>query len=273
MTDAVATAGQLAAERPARQNEALLDFQAVSSVLLVSSSRLVREATRALIERHEGFHVIGEAGDRSHTLRVLGNLHPDVILFDLDPDHAVGIETIREIVRDRPSIKIVAVSMHGEDAIVESALRAGVRGFISKAERSADLVEVLTTVARGESYLSPQIAGQVMDWVRNRTLMSTKNPALEGLFEREIQVLRLVAEGRSSKEVAVALNLAVETVRTYRKSLMKKLKIHNVAELILFAASAGVIVLADPNKSRHDRGGAPAQEPASELGVSDVDEA
>jgi DNA-binding NarL/FixJ family response regulator len=87
-----------------------------------------------------------------------------------------------------------------------------------------------------------------MDWVRNRTLMSTKNPALEGLFEREIQVLRLVAEGRSSKEVAVALNLAVETVRTYRKSLMKKLKIHNVAELILFAASAGVIVLADPNK-------------------------
>ena len=234
----------------------------MSSILLVSSFRLVREATRALIERHEEFHVIGEAGDRSHTVRVLGNLHPDVILFDLDPDYAGGIETIREIVRDRASIKIVAVSMHSEDAIVESALRAGVRGFISKAGRSADLVEVLTTVARGESYLSPHIAGQVMDWVRNRTLMSTKNPALEGLFEREIQVLRLVAEGRTSKEVAVALNLAVEIVRTYRKSLMRKLKIHNIAALVHFAASAGVIVLPDANSDRHNQGEAPVREPA-----------
>ena len=137
MTHAVATDGQLAAERPARQKEAFLDFQAVSSILLVSSFRLVREATRALIERHEEFQVIGEAGDRSHALRVLSNLHPGLILFDLDPDYASGIETIRDIVTDRPSITIVAVSMHSEDAIVESALRAGVRGFISKAGRSA----------------------------------------------------------------------------------------------------------------------------------------
>lgn len=235
----------------------------MSSILLVSSFRLLREATRALIERHEDFQVIGETDGGSHTLRVLSSLRPDVILFDLDPDYAGAIGTISEIVRDRPSIKIIALSMRDEDAIVESALRAGVRGFISKAGRSADLVEVLTTVARGESYLSPHIAGQVMDWVRKRTLMSTRNPALAGLFEREVQVLRLLAEGRSSKEVATALNLAVETVRTYRKSLMKKLKIHNVAELVHFAASAGVIVLAEPNKGTYDRSDAPAQEPAS----------
>jgi DNA-binding NarL/FixJ family response regulator len=182
----VAITGQLVAEQPARQDEAFLDFQPVCSVLLVSNFRLVREAMRALIERHEEFQVIGEAKDRNHTLRVLSNLHPDVILFDLDPDYAGGIETIREIVRGRPSTKIIAVSMHSEDAIVESAL-CGIRGFISKAGRSADLIEVLSSVARGESYLSPHIAAQVMDWVRNRTLMSTKNPALEGLFEREIQ--------------------------------------------------------------------------------------
>jgi DNA-binding NarL/FixJ family response regulator len=245
VTDAVATAGQLAAERPARQNEGLLDFQAVSSVLLVSSFRLVREATRALIERHEEFQVIGEADDRSHTLCVLGNLDPDVVLFDLDPDYAGGIETIREIVRDRPSIKIVAVSMHSEDAIVESALRAGVLGFICKAGPSDRLTDILKTVAQGGAYLSPLIVGQLIDRLKTGELRSTPNPALEGLTEREVQVLRLLAEGLASKEVAAALNLAVETVRSYRKSLMKKLKIHNVAGLVQFAASAGVIVVVE----------------------------
>jgi DNA-binding NarL/FixJ family response regulator len=245
VTHAVVTAGQLEAEKPARQDEAFLDSQAVCSVLLVSSFRLVREATRALIERHEEFQVIGEAGDPSHALRVLSNLHPDVILFDLDSDYASGIETIREIIRDRPSVKIVAVSMRCDHAIVEEAVRAGVIGFICKAGPSDSLTDILKTVAQGGAYLSPLIVGQLIDRLKNNELKSTPNPALEGLTEREVQVLRLLAEGLASKEVAAALNLAVETVRSYRKSLMKKLKIHNVAGLVQFAASAGVIVVAE----------------------------
>jgi len=229
------------------------EFEAVYSVLLVSSFRLAREAAKALIELHPDFKVVEEAAERSHVLRVLASLHPDVILFDLDPDYAAGIETIRGILKNAPHIKIVVLSMHDEDATVESALRAGVRGFISKAGRSVDLVEVLKTIVQGEAYLCPRIIARVIGWVRNRELKGAPNHALEGLSEREVQVLRLLADGQTSKEIACSLNLAVETVRTYRKTLMKKLQVNNVAGLIRFAASAGLIAIAEQHKS--DKGG------------------
>lgn len=231
------------------------EFQVVHSVLLVSSFRLVREAVKALIERHEDFQVIGETDDRDHTLRLLSSLNPDVILVDLDPEHDAAIETIREIIEDRPGIKIVALSMHSEDAIVENALRSGVRGYMSKGGSSADVVEVLKAVARGGAYLSPVAAARAMDWIRNAK--TRLNPALESLTQREVQVLRLIAGGKVSKEVASELNLAVETVRTYRKTLMKKLKIHNVAELVQFALAVGVIVIPGPKDSGGDSGGNP----------------
>lgn len=221
------------------------ELQAVHSVLLVASFRLFREAMRALIERHQNFQVIGETVDRSDTLRLLGTLCPDVILFDLDPDHDAGIETIRGFVRNHPGIRIVALAMRCDDAIVESAVRAGILGYICKAGPSDSLTDILKTVAQGGAYLSPLIVGRLIDRLKNGELRSTPNPALNSLTEREVQVLRLLAEGLASKEVAAALNLAVETVRSYRKSLMKKLKIHNVAGLVQFAASAGVIVVAE----------------------------
>lgn len=211
------------------------------SVLLVSSFRLVREAVKVLIDGHENLQVIGAADDRSQTLHLLTSLRADLVLFDLDPDYEAGLETIREIIKDHPGIKIVALSMHGESAILRSALRAGVRGFMSKAGTSADVVEVLKIVAGGGAYLSPNVAAQVMDWVKNGK--SELNPALESLTERERQVLRLLAEGKGSKEISFDLNLGVETIRTYRKTLMQKLGIHNVTELMRFALSNGVIVI------------------------------
>jgi DNA-binding NarL/FixJ family response regulator len=221
----------------------------VHSVLLVSSFQLVREVVRALIETGEDFHVAAEAGDRSGTLRIARDLRPDLILFDLDPEYAAGIETIREIIRDRPGVRVVAFSMHSEDLIIDSVLRAGVRGFLSKTGPSWELTAVLRVVAGGEAYLSPRIAARVMDWVKNRKLTNTRVPALAGLKEREIEVLGLLAEGRTSKEIAGDLNLAVETIRTYRKSLMKKLQVHNVAGLIQFAAAAGLMTIARAKES------------------------
>jgi two-component system response regulator NreC len=215
----------------------------------------MREAVKALIDLHEDFHVIGETDNGSQTLLILNSLHPDVILVDLDPDYEAGLETIREIIRDHPSTKIVALSMHGEGAILKSAVRAGVRGYMSKAGPSTDVVEVLKIVVRGGAYLSPNIATQVMDWVKNAK--SELNPALESLTEREKQVLRLLAEGKGSKEIATSLNLGVETIRTYRKTLMQKLSIHNVTELIKFAFSNGVLVIPAPK----DPGGAEGEDP------------
>jgi DNA-binding NarL/FixJ family response regulator len=223
----------------------------VHSVLLVASFRLVREGMRAIIDRDKNFRVIGETDDRGQLLRLLGTHRPDLILFDLDPAHDIGIETISAIARNHPGSRIIALSMRCEDALVESAVRAGVIGFVCKEEPSDNLTDILKTVAQGGAYLSPIIVSKLMDRLKNGELRSTPNPALAGLTEREVQVLRLLAGGLASKEVAAALNLAVETVRSYRKSLMKKLKVHNVAGLVQFAASAGVIVVAGLT----DRGG------------------
>jgi DNA-binding NarL/FixJ family response regulator len=235
----------------------------VYSVLLVASFRLVREGMRAIIDRDKNFRVIGETDDRGQTLRLAGTQCPDVILFDLDPAHDAGIETISEIVRNHPGSRIIALSMRCEDALIESAVRAGVLGFICKGEPSDNLTDILKTVAQGGAYLSPLIVGQLMDHLKNGELRSTPNPALAGLTEREVQVLRLLAGGLASKEVAAALNLAVETVRSYRKSLMKKLKVHNVAGLVQFASSAGVIVVAGfTNRG----GGLESQQPSDRPG-------
>jgi DNA-binding NarL/FixJ family response regulator len=227
--------------------------QAMYSVLLVSSLRLVREAVKALIDRHPDFQVIGETDDRRQTLHILTTLRPDVILFDLDPDYEARLETIKEIIKDHSGMKVVALSMHGEGAVLKSAVRAGVRAFMSKSGPSTDVVEVLKIVARGGAYLSPNIATQVMDWVKSAK--SELNPALQSLTEREKQVLRLVAEGKGSKEIATDLNLGVETIRTYRKTLMQKLGIHNVTELIKFAFSNGVIVIPASKNLPGDDGG------------------
>jgi len=218
------------------------------SIFLVASFRLVREAVRALIERHKDFQIIGEAEDRPHILQLLTSLHPDLILFDLDPDYAAAIETIKAILRDRPGSRIIALSMRVDDAVVESAVRAGVRGFVAKGEPSGDLAEVLRTVAQGGAYLSPHVAAQLMGWVKNRELKRAPDPALDVLTEREVLVLRLLAEGRTNKEVASSLNLGVETVRSYRKSMMRKLKLRNMAALMRFAVSAGLIVITGPTE-------------------------
>ena len=216
------------------------------SVLLVSSCQLVREAVRALIERHANFQVLGEAGDLEHTLRALRNLRPDLVLLDLDPDYAAAVDTIKGIVKYYSDIRLIVLSTHLEGDVVESALRAGVRGFISKTGSSREMFEILKTVAQGEAYLSPQLATWLMEWVRSGKPPRSWSSTLQGLTQREIQVLKLLAEGRVNKEIAAALNLGVETVRSHRKSLMNKLEIHNVADLTRFAASAGVIAIAEP---------------------------
>jgi DNA-binding NarL/FixJ family response regulator len=142
----------------------------VPSVLLVSRCQLVREAVRALIERHANFQVLGEAGDLEHTLRALRNLRPDVVLVDLDPDHAAAVDMIDGIVKYHADIGVIVLSTHLEDDVVES----GCPRFISKASSSRELSEIPETVARGEAYLSPLLATWLMEWVR-----SGKPPQLE----------------------------------------------------------------------------------------------
>ena len=218
----------------------------VYSVLLVAIFQLVREGIRAVIERDSDFQVIIEAGDRSQIMQALDTLRVDLIVFELDPDRALSIETIKLILQNYPSNKIIALSTYDDDAIVENVVRAGVRGFLSKGEPSGDLLKALKMVAEGGAYLSPAIVARVMDLVRTRELRNRRHPALNILSNREVQVLKLLAEGKTATEIANVLHLSADTVRTYRKTMMHKLKIYSLSQLMQFALSVGLIVIATP---------------------------
>ena len=152
-----------------------------------------------------------------------------------------GIEATTEILRHCPETKIVILSMYDDEHSVVSAIRSGARAFVLKKASDNDLLDALRTVAKGGSYLSPQVSDRLLHRIQRGDLESKQVPsALEGLSPRELQVLRLVAEGKTSKEIAVMLDLGLQTVRSYRKTMMKKLGVNNVAGLTQLALSAGL---------------------------------
>ena len=152
-----------------------------------------------------------------------------------------GIEATTEILRHCPETKIVILSMYDDEHSVVSAIRSGARAFVLKKASDNDLLDALRTVAKGGSYLSPQVSDRLLHRIQRGDLEAKQVPsALEGLSPRELQVLRLVAEGKTSKEIAVMLDLGLQTVRSYRKTMMKKLGVNNVAGLTQLALSAGL---------------------------------
>jgi DNA-binding NarL/FixJ family response regulator len=153
-----------------------------------------------------------------------------------------GVETTAEILRHHPEAKIIILSMYDDEHSVVGAIRSGARGFVLKKASDKDLVEALRTVAGGGAYLSSQVSDQLLTRIQRGNLNAEPAPsALEGLSPRELQVLRLVAEGKTSKDIAVLLDLGLQTVRSYRKTMMKKLGVSNVAGLTQLALSSGIM--------------------------------
>jgi DNA-binding NarL/FixJ family response regulator len=166
---------------------------------------------------------------------------PDVVLMDIGLPGLNGIETTVEILRHCPDMKVVILSMYDDEHSVVSAIRSGARAFVLKKASDNDLLDALRTVAKGGSYLSPQVSDRLLHRIQKGDLDSKPAPTvLDGLSPRELQVLRLVAEGKTSKEIAVMLDLGLQTVRSYRKTMMKKLGVNNVAGLTQMALTAGI---------------------------------
>jgi DNA-binding NarL/FixJ family response regulator len=151
-----------------------------------------------------------------------------------------GIEATTEIVRHCPNTKVVVLSGYDDEVSVMNAIKAGARGYILKRASLTDMLEAIRTVARGGSYLSPQVSDRLLRRIQTGNTSTSNSPMLQGLSPREVQVLRLVAEGKSSKEIAGVLNLELETVRSYRKTMMKKLGVNNAATLTKVAVQAGL---------------------------------
>jgi DNA-binding NarL/FixJ family response regulator len=210
-------------------------------ILLVDDHKLMTAGIRAILERSHDFEVIGEVMSGTEAIAACQQHHPDMIVMDIGLPGINGVETTQIIVRDAPGIKVVMLSIYADQYSVVSAIRAGAQGYVLKKASGSDLLEALRTAAKGGSYLSPQVSDHLLRGIRRIGPESTPSTsALEVLAPRELQVFRLVAEGNASKDIAVLLDLGLETVRTYRKTMMGKLGVNNVAGVTQIAVAIGV---------------------------------
>ena len=213
----------------------------IFDILLVDDHKIMRDGIKAILKHVTEFSVVGEADNGADAVQMVRKAHPHMVLMDVSLPGLNGIEATTEIIRHCPETKVVILSMYDDENSVISAIRSGARAFVLKKASDQELVDALRTVAKGGSYLSPQVSDRLLNRIQKGDLDSRNVPqALEGLSPRELQVLRLVAEGKTSKEIAVLLDLGLQTVRSYRKTMMKKLGVSNVAGLTQLALSAGI---------------------------------
>lgn len=210
-------------------------------VLLVDDHKIMRDGIKAILKHSEEFHVVGEAETGSDAVQMCRKMKPGIVLMDIGLPGLNGIEATTEVLRHCPDTKIVILSMYDDEHSVVNAIRSGARAFVLKKASDNDLIDALRTVAKGGSYLSPQVSDRLLHRIQRGDLEAKSvSSALDDLSPRELQVLRLVAEGKTSKEVAVMLDLGLQTVRSYRKTMMKKLGVNNVAGLTQLALAAGL---------------------------------
>ena len=205
-------------------------------VLIADDHPLYRQGLKALLEK-EGFEVVAAAADGHEALALASRLHPDVAVLDIAMPGLNGLDAAREMHRGQLARAIVLLTMHTEDHYVLEALRAGVKGYVLKSQAPQAVAEAIRQAARGGVYMSPGISRILVD-----AYVSKREPAEEVLSRRERQVLQLVAEGKTTKEIAQILDVSVKTADSHRGRLMKKLDIHETAGLVRYAIRRGVIL-------------------------------
>jgi DNA-binding NarL/FixJ family response regulator len=212
-----------------------------SDVLLVDDHKIMRDGIKAILRHSEDFHVVAEAESGPEAVQICKKQHPEIVIMDIGLPGLNGVEATTEILRHIPEMKVIILSMYDDEHSVVSAIRSGARAFVLKKASDNDLLDALRTVAKGGFYLSPQVSDRLLVRIQSGDLEARPVPsALESLSPRELQVLRLVADGKTSKEIAVLLDLGLQTVRSYRKTMMRKLGVNNVAGLTQVALAAGV---------------------------------
>jgi DNA-binding NarL/FixJ family response regulator len=208
-------------------------------ILLADDHALVRAGIRSLLEKLPGVKVVGEAGDGREALSMVKELAPNIVLMDIAMAGLNGLEAAARLTKEVPGVKVIILSMHANEEYVLQALRAGASGYLLKDAAIAELKLALSAVSRGETYLSPAISKHVIDNYLDR--VGDKQSPLEGLTPRQREILQMIAEGKTTKEIAFLLNLSVKTVETHRSQLMDRLGIHDVPGLVRYAMRVGLI--------------------------------
>jgi two-component system response regulator NreC len=207
-------------------------------ILLVDDHHIVREGFRALLDR-AGFEIVAEASDGWEAVRLAQKYHPDIVVMDVSMPLLNGMDAARAIIAEGRRTAVVLLTVHAEEHYVVSALRAGVRGYIIKTQAATELLDAIREVLAGGMYLSPRVSGVVV-----QAYLTGKDITDDPLTARDRQVLQLVAEGKTTKDVAATLDLKVKTAEYYRSRVMSKLGIHDVAGLVRYAIVHGLIQLA-----------------------------
>jgi RNA polymerase sigma factor (sigma-70 family) len=209
-------------------------------VLLADDHKMVRQGLMSLIEKESGIAVVGQAEDGRSTLKAVGETAPHVVVMDVAMPDLNGIEATRRLLKDKPDLKVVGLSGHADKQFVSQMLKAGASAYLLKDSAAEELVRAIRAVMVGKTYLSPDIAKGVVDQYVHTATSMEENPAFVALTDREREVLQLIAEGKSTKEIARTLGVSVKTVETHRRNIMEKLDIHSVAELTKYAVREGL---------------------------------
>lgn len=210
-------------------------------VIVADDHELFRAGLRAILRGVEGIEVVGEAGDGREALEMIAKATPDVLLLDISMPGMNGLEAVGHVAAQFPEVKVMILSMHASEQYVGQALRAGAAGYLLKDSAPIELETAIRAVAGGENYLSPAVSKQVVSAYKQQTEPSPSS--VEQLTPRQREILQLIAEGKTTKEIAKLLGITVRTAETHRMQLMNRLNIHTVAGLVRCAAQADLITL------------------------------
>ena len=208
-------------------------------ILVADDHKIVREGLIALLQQQPHMQVVGEAEDGRQAVQLATELHPEVVIIDIGMPDLNGIEATRQIVAELPGIKVIALSMHSDKRFVKGMLKAGAAGYLLKYCASEELISAIQMVMANRVYLSHDITGIVVeDYVQKLT--DTDSSAFQALTPREREVLQLLAEGRSTRQIADSLHVSVKTIEVHRKQMMDKLGLQSLAELVKYAIREGL---------------------------------
>jgi len=210
-------------------------------IMLADDHGIVRKGLRFLLERQSEMEVVGEAGNGREAVKMAEQLRPDVIIMDIAMPQLNGIEATAQIVKRNPEVGIIILSMHSDEGYLMRTLTAGAKGYLLKDSADADLVRAVQAVATKRPFFSPGIAKTLLEDYLRQLQQKGLEDSYDLLTEREKEILQLLAEGKTNKEVAALLNLSPYTVETHRTNIMQKLDLHKTAELVLYAVRKKII--------------------------------
>lgn len=210
-------------------------------IIISEDHPVVRKGLRLVLQEQHDFDVIGEASNGREAVRLVEALKPDVAVLDITMPNLNGIEAATQISARQPETNIVMLSMHADEGFVLRALKAGARAYVLKESRETDLIDAIRLVVDGKSFFSPAVSRLLVEDYVRQLQDKDVDDSYELLTTREREILQLVAEGRSNKEIAALLNVSVYTVETHRSNILEKLNLHSVPDLILYAVRKGVI--------------------------------